>query len=918
MFRKMTTQKFLATVLLTGLSLTQAQAETGFQKYTYTEGALVKDIGAVSGNNYEDFSGVAFHPVSKTVLVPDVLDDVLLELGTGETPEQPAGARLNVISLAPLRDASETLNPSAMTWVSGNIYAIVLKGKNQLVLADIVPGTTVDKSKAKFYALPSSGADSIEAVAYRPSDNVFFLINSSGDMTVFKVQLNDANGTLTILDSFSAVSVGVSRISDALFDARISPHLLFLTAGPGGQEVSVKEVVVAEGQPSVKGTVLSSFAFNYSRVPVPGGLGIDKLGRLYIVGSKTSAVRGEFDFARFDPTPAVTELDQPLVVSAVVPPSVVADGLGQGVINVDASATHDPEGDAISWFDWYEGDTWLGDSTVPTATLTLMPGLGTHTIRLEAHTADGEVGKADFVVEVVAFNAPPLAAAQVNWRVVVNEEGVGQLSVDASASSDPENDLITRYVWKEGDTVLSDTTSALATFSLSNLGWHSLTLTVTSKDSNGISQSASTNFSTELVNNSPPVPVGNLPFEFRVEQGQTMVQISADASGSYDADGDTIIKYEWAEGDQILYSGNLPTTQFQLNGTGLHTLTLTVTSQSGSQQLSSMGTYSVNVLPALENQKIGSTSYVRMAGGDFANNVFAFEDFSGLTYSPVTQTLFSVDSKLNYIIETSTEGSILRSISIGGLLNAEEDAEGIAWMHDRTFAVELEEPGKIAVISIEDQATSIEPSNATFYDLPSEVVGQLESLAYLASEHAFYFVKQKNPIKIFKGVIQAGSSSLTVESFEVQAPFPATDITDIAFAPLVTPHLLVLSEESAKIIEVAIVDTPQGQHRGNVIREFNPIASPWNIPKLQGMAFDDLGRLYLVGENVRGRPEDNFSRFDPTTPIGNPTNHPPIASAVVPANVTADENDLAQVHVNALASSDPDSGDVITEYKWTE
>jgi hypothetical protein len=66
---------------------------------------------------------------------------------------------------------------------------------------------------------------------------------------------------------------------------------------------------------------------------------------------------------------------------------------------------------------------------------------------------------------------------------------VSAVTLDGSASSDPDSDALARYVWSEGATVLADGTSPTAPVGLA-VGTHHLTLTVT--DDTGMS--GSTNF----------------------------------------------------------------------------------------------------------------------------------------------------------------------------------------------------------------------------------------------------------------------------------------------------------------------------------------------------------------------------------------------------------------------------------------
>lgn len=139
-----------------------------------------------------------------------------------------------------------------------------------------------------------------------------------------------------------------------------------------------------------------------------------------------------------------------------------------------------------------------------------------------------------------------------------------QLSVDASASSDPDG-TITAYAWDFGDGTSGTGTTAQHTYA--KAGTYTVALTVT--DNRG-----STGKSTRAVTVTHTNVLPTASFTTTVQN----LQLAVDATASTDSDG-TIAAYRWDFGDGTAGAG--VTAQHTYASRGTYTVTLTVTDNAG-------------------------------------------------------------------------------------------------------------------------------------------------------------------------------------------------------------------------------------------------------------------------------------------------------------------------------------------------
>lgn len=167
-----------------------------------------------------------------------------------------------------------------------------------------------------------------------------------------------------------------------------------------------------------------------------------------------------------------------------------------------------------------------------------------------------------------AINHAPTASFSVTNSNLV-------ASVDASASSDPDQgDSVASYVWDFGDNSAPvTTTSPTTTHTYTSGGSYTISLTV--KDSAGMSSAPTTKPVTVAAAppNVPPVAAFASTVKHNV--------VTFDGTGSADSDG-TITGYDWNFGDGSAHSTQVSPSH-TYTGAGDYSVTLTVTDNQGAQ-----------------------------------------------------------------------------------------------------------------------------------------------------------------------------------------------------------------------------------------------------------------------------------------------------------------------------------------------
>ncbi|ANU06978.1 PKD domain-containing protein [Paraurantiacibacter namhicola] len=212
-------------------------------------------------------------------------------------------------------------------------------------------------------------------------------------------------------------------------------------------------------------------------------------------------------------------------------------------IVLDASGSSDPDG-TVTGYAWTQVSgpsvTLSNPASVRASFIAPAAMASAQTLVFEVEVTDNAgATDTDTVTLTIAANAAPTAAAGADRRV----EGGTSVTLDGSASSDPEGDTLT-YSWVQtgGTSVnLSNANAAQATFT-APLGTpvdQDLTFELTVSD--GISSVTDTVVITVEPNTAPVANAG--ADQGPIDSGQT---VTLNGSGSSDPDGDTLT-YRWVQ-----------------------------------------------------------------------------------------------------------------------------------------------------------------------------------------------------------------------------------------------------------------------------------------------------------------------------------------------------------------------------------
>ena len=245
-----------------------------------------------------------------------------------------------------------------------------------------------------------------------------------------------------------------------------------------------------------------------------------------------------------------------IIVKHVNVPPIADAGTNQTVngnttVTLDGTKSRDSDGGNISSYQWIQTSgpivTLTGANaakatfTAPTSTISDT----TLTFRLTVKDSDGGASSsATTSVLVKRTNVPPVANAGANQTVIENTTGV---ILDGSKSIDPDGGKIASYQWTQtaGPTVkLNESNTITPTFTAPSVKVDTtLTFKLTVNDSDGgASSSATTNVLVKHVNIPPTAII--TPANQTVNENTTNVVL--DGSASSDKDG-TITSYSWTQ-----------------------------------------------------------------------------------------------------------------------------------------------------------------------------------------------------------------------------------------------------------------------------------------------------------------------------------------------------------------------------------
>ena len=220
------------------------------------------------------------------------------------------------------------------------------------------------------------------------------------------------------------------------------------------------------------------------------------------------------------------------------------------------------------------------------------------------------------------------------------------------------------------------------------------------------------------------------------------------------------------------------------------------------------------------------------------------DETSGLSWSPLSNTLFTVTGRIPKLVELSLEGDVLREVELRGF----SDPEGVEVLSDGRIAIIDERRAELTAFYL--------PLDATFIDaqtLPSVSLGAVggnkgfEGIAWDARNQRMLLAKERSPFGLFSLPFPDADNDVEM-SHQVLQELPSGQVFMRDFSSLTidqrTGHLLVLSDESRMLLEL--------DEQGNPV-SFISLAVGFNgltrsIKQAEGVAMDAQGTIYIVSE----------------------------------------------------------------------
>lgn len=217
----------------------------------------------------------------------------------------------------------------------------------------------------------------------------------------------------------------------------------------------------------------------------------------------------------------------------------------------------------------------------------------------------------------------------------------------------------------------------------------------------------------------------------------------------------------------------------------------------------------------------------------------AASEASAVTWNWDTGTLFVVGDEGDQLVEVSTTGTLLSSMTLTGF----DDTEGLTYIGGGQFVITEER--------IQDayRLTYAAGGSASRGSLPGVSLGPtvgnvgIEGLSFDPQTGQFIVVKEKTPQAVYDAVLDFPNGTASVNSLFTPA-LGVLDLSDVQVLSTVAApgsgdleNLLLYSQESALLMEV--------DRSGNLLSsfDFSGIAGD-----AEGVTIDANGTIYIVGE----------------------------------------------------------------------
>lgn len=218
---------------------------------------------------------------------------------------------------------------------------------------------------------------------------------------------------------------------------------------------------------------------------------------------------------------------------------------------------------------------------------------------------------------------------------------------------------------------------------------------------------------------------------------------------------------------------------------------------------------------------------------------------SGLSWSPLSNTLFTVTGKIPKLVELSLDGEVLRVVELRGF----SDPEGVEVLSDGRIAIIDERRAQMKTFYLPLDAEfidgdALQPINLGFTNAGNK---GFEGIAWDVRNQRMLLAKERSPFGLFSLPFPEAAeddSSITQSLQELSS----SQIFMRDFSSLTidqrTGHLLVLSDESRMLLELDELGNPVSFI--SLAMGFNGLAR--SIKQAEGVAMDGQGTIYIVSE----------------------------------------------------------------------
>jgi len=218
---------------------------------------------------------------------------------------------------------------------------------------------------------------------------------------------------------------------------------------------------------------------------------------------------------------------------------------------------------------------------------------------------------------------------------------------------------------------------------------------------------------------------------------------------------------------------------------------------------------------------------------------------SGLSWSPLSNTLFTVTGRVPKLVELSLEGEVLRIVELRGF----SDPEGVEVLNDGRIAIIDERRGQLTAFYLPLDAQFIDGDTLARISLGADAGSNkgFEGVAWDARNQRILLAKERSPFGLFSLPFPDAEDGVEVPVQTLQE-LPSgqifmRDLSSLAIDQR-TGHLLVLSDESRMLLELDEDGNPVSFI--SLTMGFNGLTR--SIKQAEGVAMDAQGTIYIVSE----------------------------------------------------------------------